>query len=367
MHGESGHSAARSRRARRRGRELAASPGEIETMRLGVNLSFAVMRLTEPEAWAEFVRADLGLDTVQFTFDLLDPWWPEVHRRALIRRVRAAAQARGLTIGSACAGRTHHIPARLLDPDPAARSIARRWWRRACDVAGELGATAIGGPLGSLTDREAASPAAPSAGRYHDLLDSIEDITCHAAAAGIRELLIEPAPLAWEFPSTITQCQQLLHGLQDRCPIPAGLTLDIGRALFEPRYGPQASAESWISALGTGILMLRVDNTGRRGDPRWGWPHEQGRIGLAPIAASIRAAGLDGIPTILRVCPRFEDDEAEVGRALAASVAYCRQYLGIAPAHEAREARPDVPGNVARAGRAQPPRSHQPAIDGPCR
>jgi D-erythrulose 1-phosphate 3-epimerase len=367
MHGESGHSAARSRRARRRGRELAASPGEIETMRLGVNLSFAVMRLTEPEAWAEFVRADLGLDTVQFTFDLLDPWWPEVHRRALIRRVRAAAQARGLTIGSACAGRTHHIPARLLDPDPAARSIARRWWRRACDVAGELGATAIGGPLGSLTDREAASPAAPSAGRYHDLLDSIEDITCHAAAAGIRELLIEPAPLAWEFPSTITQCQQLLHGLQDRCPIPAGLTLDIGRALFEPRYGPQASAESWISALGTGILMLRVDNTGRRGDPRWGWPHEQGRIGLAPIAASIRAAGLDGIPTILRVCPRFEDDEAEVGRALAASVAYCRQYLGIAPAHEAREARPDVPGNAARAGRAQPPRSHQPAIDGPCR
>jgi D-erythrulose 1-phosphate 3-epimerase len=125
-------------------------PGEMEAMRLGVNLCFAVNRLSEPEAWAEFVRADLGLDTVQFTFDLLDPWWPEVHRRALIRRVRVAAEARGLVIASACAGRTHHIPARLLDPDPAARSIARRWWRRACDVAGELGATAIGGPLGSL-------------------------------------------------------------------------------------------------------------------------------------------------------------------------------------------------------------------------
>ena len=64
-------------------------------MRLGVNLCFAVKRLTEPEAWAEFVRADLGLDTVQFTFDLLDPWWPEVHRRTLIRRVRARRAGAG--------------------------------------------------------------------------------------------------------------------------------------------------------------------------------------------------------------------------------------------------------------------------------
>ncbi len=42
-------------------------------MRLGINLCFAVNRLIEPEVWAEFIRADLGLDTVQFTFDMLDP------------------------------------------------------------------------------------------------------------------------------------------------------------------------------------------------------------------------------------------------------------------------------------------------------
>jgi sugar phosphate isomerase/epimerase len=323
-------------------------------MRLGINLCFALKRLTEPEEWAEFVRADLGLDTVQFTFDLLDPWWPEVHRGTLIRRVRAAAEARGLAIESACAGRTHYIPARLLDPDPAARSIARRWWRRACDVAGELGATAVGGPLGRLSSPEAADLAGLPADRYHDLLDSIEAITGHAAAAGLREFLIEPVPLAREFPSTITQCQQLLDGLRGRCPIPAGFTLDIGRAVFEPRYGPQASAEAWIGALGPNILMLRVDNTARRGDPGWGWPHEQGRMGLAPVSASIRAAGLDGIPTIVQVCPRFEDDDEQVRQALTASVAYCRQYLGIAPGHEAQGASMTFPVRPAEASRALP-------------
>jgi sugar phosphate isomerase/epimerase len=298
-------------------------------VKLGISLCFAAERLTEPEAWAEFVRADLGLDTVQFTFDLLDPWWPEVHRMVLIRRIRAAADAFGLVIDSAHAGCARSVPAGLLDPDPAARSIARRWWRRACDTAGELGATAVGGPLGTLSVREAADPAA-RADRYRDLLDSIEAITGHAAAAGLREFLIEPASSVREFPSTIAQCRQLLDGLQGRCPIPAGLTLDIGRALFEPRYGPQASAESWISALGASILMLRVNNADRQGDPRWGWPHERGRLGLAPIAASISAAGLDDSLVILEVCPRFEDGDEEVRHALAASVAHCRRYLGIA-------------------------------------
>jgi sugar phosphate isomerase/epimerase len=299
-------------------------------MKLGINLCLAVKQLTEPMAWAEFVRADLGLDTVQFTFDLLDPWWPEVHRRVLVRRIRAAADAFGLTIESACVGCTRSVPAGLLNPDPAARSIARRWWRRACDVASELGATSVGGPLGILSVREAADSAV-RADRYRDLLDSIEAITGHAAAVGVRQFLIEAAPSAREFPATITQCRLLLDGLQDRCPIPAGFTLDIGHALFEPCYGPQASAESWISALGANIFMLRVNNTDRRGDPRWGWPHEHGRMGLAPIAASIDAAGLDGIPVILEACPRFADDDEEVRQAIAASVAYCRQYLGIAP------------------------------------
>ncbi len=296
-------------------------------MKLGINLCFAVKRLTEPEAWAEFVRADLGLDTVQFTFDLIDPWWPEAQRRALIRRARIAADARGLAIGSASVGLAHYVPAGLLDPDPAARAIARRWWRRACDVAGELGATTVGGPLGTLSVRDATDPAA-RAERYRDLLDSVESITGYAVIAGIREFLIEPTPLARDIPSTITECQRLLVGLQGRCPVPVGFTLDIGHAVFEPLHGPGASAESWISGLGASIRMLHVNNTDRRRNPHWGWPHQQGRIDLAPIVASIRAAGLDGIPAILEVYPRFEDDEEKVRHTLVGSVAYCRQHLG---------------------------------------
>jgi sugar phosphate isomerase/epimerase len=303
-------------------------------MKLGINLCFAVKRLPEPEAWAEFVRADLGLRTVQFTFDLLDPWWPEAQRRALIRRIRVAADSRGVVIGSASIGVAHYIPAGLLDPDPSARAIARRWWRRACDVAGELGATTVAGPLGTLSVRDAANPSA-RAERHRDLLDSIEAITGYAITAGIREFLIEPTLLAREIPSTITECRRVLSGLQGRCPIPVGFTLDVGHAVFDPLPGPLAVAESWMGSLGPSIGMFHVNNSDRLGNPHWGWPPQQGRTDLAPIVASIRAAGLDDIPAIVEVCPRFEDDDDKAMHELVASVAHCRQLLSAAPVGEA--------------------------------
>jgi sugar phosphate isomerase/epimerase len=298
-------------------------------MQLGINMCFAVNRLIEPAAWAEFVRGDLDLDTVQFSFDLLDPWWPDIHRSALIRRIRAAVDAHALVIDSACAGRAHSVPAGLLDPDPAARSVARRWWRRACDLAAELGASAVGGPLGTLSPRVAVDPAA-RADRCRELVDSIEAITDYAAAAGLRELLIEPIPQTREYPSTISQCLELFDGLRNRCAIPVGFTLDIGQALFEPSFGPQAKAETWISALGAGILMLRVNNSSRLGDPGWGWTHERGQ-GRAPIAGCVEAVGLDDVPVTLEVCPQFGENDEEARRVLISSVNHCRRYLGISP------------------------------------
>ena len=40
-------------------------------MNFGINLSFAIKRWPEPAVWAGLVRETLGLDLVQFTYDLL--------------------------------------------------------------------------------------------------------------------------------------------------------------------------------------------------------------------------------------------------------------------------------------------------------
>jgi hypothetical protein len=69
-------------------------------MNVGVNLCFAIKRWPEPEEWARIVADELGVSSIQFTMDLIDPWWPEGDRAAMAVRVRDAAAGRGIAIHS---------------------------------------------------------------------------------------------------------------------------------------------------------------------------------------------------------------------------------------------------------------------------
>ena len=100
----------------------------------GINLGFAIKRWPEPRQWAAIVREDLALDCVQFSYDLLDPWWPE--HRALARRVRQAADDYGISIHSAQVGLAMYTYNGLLHPDADARAAANEWWKRAIGNAG---------------------------------------------------------------------------------------------------------------------------------------------------------------------------------------------------------------------------------------
>ena len=73
-------------------------------MNFGVNLSFAIKRWPEPQVWARLVRETLGLDLVQFTYDLLDPWWSVSVRDSMSAEIRKAAQDWGIRIESAFSG-----------------------------------------------------------------------------------------------------------------------------------------------------------------------------------------------------------------------------------------------------------------------
>ncbi|MGH3754428.1 MAG: sugar phosphate isomerase/epimerase family protein [Pseudonocardiaceae bacterium] len=300
-------------------------------MPLGVNLCFAVKRMPEPHAWAAFVREDLGLAHVQFTFDLLDPWWPDPERNVLIQRITTAARSQELTIHSAYVGLAHYVPSGLLDPDPDARRVALRWWRRAIEVTAALGADAVGGPLGTISVADFGDPAA-CAERYRDLLDAVDLISREASSAGLQDVLIEPTPIAREFPATIDQCRRLLADLAGRGAGRVGLTLDTGHAVYQPLHGPGAGVRDWVGELGSHIRLVHLDNTDGLGDPHWGWPDPRGTFDVAGFADTVRAAGLGEVPVMLEVYPRFEDDDKQVRDLLISSVEHCRPHF--APAAE---------------------------------
>jgi len=288
----------------------------------GVNLSFAVKRWPEPEAWARLVREELGLSLVQFSFDLLDPWWPDDLALPLARRVRGAVAANGLTLHSAFVGLAAYTYNGLLHPDAEGRRAARRWWERAVDLAAEMGAKAVGGPVGGMSVVQAAQ-GDEAARRYEELLGTLTRLTERAAARGLEAWLLEPTPLPREVPWTVAGARKLLADLEGRAALPVKVALDVGHALYRPLYGEDAGLEGWLDA---SVGLLHLQQTDGQSDSHWGFTRE-GIVNVKGVLEAARGAGLTDIPIFLEVFYPFEQDDAEVLSDVRESVQYCKEVL----------------------------------------
>jgi len=288
----------------------------------GINLGFAIKRWPEPRQWARVVREELGLDSVQFSYDLLDPWWPG--HLALARRVRQAADDYGISIHSAQVGLAMYTYNGLLHPDADARSAAEEWWRRAFAVAAELGASAMGGPVGAMSLPELVQPGLRER-RYDELVGLLRTLADAARAEGLEALLVEPTPLPREIPSTIEESERLARDLSDAA-VPVRYVLDVGHALFRPLYG-DAELASWIVPLAPFIGVLHLQNTDFQSDSHWGWPDPRGLFDIEEFVRDVRAAGLDDVPVFLELFDAFEADDERVLAGVRSSVEHCRRAL----------------------------------------
>lgn len=292
----------------------------------GINLSFAVKRWPEPERWAAFVRETLGLTLVQFSFDLLDPWWPAALHGPIIKRIRQASQAQGITLHSAFVGLAAYTYNALLHPEPEGRKAALEWYLRAINVAAELGVPAIGGPVGGMSVYQYTAKTERQA-RYHELLESLIQLTDYAGRQGLTEWLIEPTPLPREVPATVTQTQTLLRDLQGQTALPLRLCLDVGHALYQPLYGQDVTLAPWL-ALGDAVAAVHLQQTDGQSDSHWGFTRT-GIIDPQQVRQQLDDAGLADVPLILEVFYPFEASDELVAKDIQESVASCKAALGV--------------------------------------
>lgn len=291
-------------------------------MDLGINLCFAIKRWPEPARWATIVADDLGLASVQFTMDLIDPWWPAAVRSAAAKRARAAAVSRGIAIHSVQIGLAGYTYNGLLHPDTNVRALGRDWWRRSIELAAELGAGAVGGPLGALSAADAASPARRTALRAA-LVEDVHALAAHAEAAGLDCLLVEPTPLRREIPSTVAETEELLADCAGTA-VPLRLVLDVGHALYRPLYGDDVALDDWLRPLARHVAALHLQNHDFASDAHWGWPDPRGRFAPRDLHDAAVDAGLAATPVFLEVFVPFEQDDESVLALVASSVAASR-------------------------------------------
>lgn len=292
---------------------------------LGINLSFCVKRWVTPNLWAPVVRDQLGLDLIQFSFDLVDPMWPSALVSRHARDVRKAADDHGITIHSAFIGLAHYTFNQLLHPDPDVRAYAEQWLERAYGFAAEAGITRVGGPLGAIASRVDGSEAdSIEAADYASLVECMLRLGEKAKAAGLSELYVEPTPMRREWPSTIGQARQMMSDVAASAT-PWNLCVDWGHGTFQPLYGPEADTmEPWFSALNDVITAVHIQQTDYLFDRHWDFT-EAGRVDPVDARNLLARTGLAQSPVFLEVFYPFERDSKSILDALKASVLSLKQ------------------------------------------
>ncbi|MGA0564722.1 sugar phosphate isomerase/epimerase family protein [Ancylobacter sp. VNQ12] len=286
---------------------------------LGINLGFCVKRWVTPELWAAVVRERLGLDLVQFSFDLVDPMWQDAVLDRQAGAIRAASSAHGIEVHSAFIGLAHYTFNQLLHPDPDVRDYAEHWLGRAYRFAALAGIPRVGGPLGAIAARlDGTEPEAIADADYDDLIARMRRLASRAAAEGLTELYVEPTPLRREWPWTIDQARKMMSDVAGSA-VPWRLCPDWGHGTFAPLYGSDhGGMEPWFRALAEVITAVHIQQTDFALDRHWDFT-EPGAVDPAAAAALLRDTGLADRPVFLEVFYPFERDDLSILKALEAT------------------------------------------------
>jgi sugar phosphate isomerase/epimerase len=293
---------------------------------LGINNCFAVKRWPRAQDWAPVV-ADLGVDLVQHSLDLVDPSFTTAELGSEARTVARASERAGITVHSVFTGLAAYSSNLLLHPDEAYRARALRWYESVVGFATELGASAAGGHVGSFTASDHVD-ASRHAELWAQLKESLLRLREFANNAGLPSLLLENMASARE-PATRAQVQDLLepqgpgHASLDLC-------LDIGHQCVPGATGAEADPYSWLVQFGSVAPIVHLQQSDSAGDHHWPFTEEYnevGRIDAESVLQALDASGARQVALVLEVIPPFEADDMTVVHQLKESVAYWRDAL----------------------------------------
>lgn len=295
-------------------------------MKLGLNLSFAVKRWLDPVQLAKMIKQDFGTDHVQFTWDLIDPWWPEEYRDVMVDQYKKAFADEGVEIDGTFGGLASYSYAHLLAPAREQREAALVFFKRAIDLTVRMGCPVMGTPVGGMTYDDARDPKKREE-LYQDMLESLRKLAAYGKEKGLKEIHIEATPLITEFPHSPEVSVKMMQDLEGS-KIPIKLLVDWGHALFKPLLKEEADIELWFNKCAPYIGSIHLQQTDGLWDRHWDFTHEGGIVTPELIRRATENAHLDDIPQYLEVVTIFEDDDDHVYEGMKKTMDYLHRELG---------------------------------------
>ncbi|MDD2971564.1 MAG: sugar phosphate isomerase/epimerase [Lachnospiraceae bacterium] len=295
-------------------------------MKLGLNLSFAVKRWLDPVQLAGMVKNDFGVEHVQFTWDLIDPWWPDEQRDIMIDQYKQAFESEGIEIDATFGGLASYSFAHLLAPSKVQRDIAFLFFKRAIDMTVRMGGKVMGTPVGGMSYDDARDLSRRKK-LYEEMLAYLRALAKYGKIKGLEEIHIEATPLITEFPHSPEVCIKMMEDLEGT-DIPIRLLVDWGHALYKPLLKEEADIELWFQKCAPYIGSIHLQQTDGLLDRHWDFTHEGGIVTPELIKKATTEAGLDNLTQYLEVVTIFEEDDDKVYEGMKKTMDYLHKELG---------------------------------------
>jgi sugar phosphate isomerase/epimerase len=263
---------------------------------LGVNNCFAIGRYPEPSAWMGIVKDELGLEHVQFSFDLLDPIIiDDAVFKSKCLEIKRLAVDRGIIIDTAITGEAVHKFNGLLEPDPALRNCYLRWYEKMIRATSLLGAYGSGVYLGTLSQSDQDNP---ERRKYliEVFLEQITYLTAIAKEVNQKYFLLEPMSIPREVPCTIDETKSIIERANKHAHVPVKLCLDVGHGYIRSGDPRDRDAYAWLGELGHLAPVIHMQQTDGKGSRHWPFTDEYNKLGvIVPerIFETIEAAGME--------------------------------------------------------------------------
>ena len=294
-------------------------------LKLCVNCGFAINRYVEPEVWGQIVGEELGLKSVQFVADLLNPFLPDDIVKSQIRRIRQSMERYGFRVDSIFTSaftRVNHI----VHPDADVRTMWMDWFEKLFRIGAELGATTSGSHFGILTfdiynDVEKRK-------RFTETgIENWQKLTFKAKELGYECLMFEPMSVPREFAYTVAETKRLMDAVNENSGVPMRICLDIGHSPHPDEW----DCYPWIEALGAVAPMIHIQQSVLGKSNHWPFTkeyNEQGYIEPDKVLKALEKSGCKKSLMTLELSHREHwDTDGRVVEDHKASVDYWRQYV----------------------------------------
>jgi len=297
--------------------------------RLGINTGFAVNRFSEPEDWIPIVGDELGLRTVQFTADLLNPDLPATIRARYTDKIASLAASRGVSVTSTFTGaftRVNH----LSHPDPEVRSYWISWFRRFVDISVDIGASAMGSHFGIFTDSDNRDIDRREERRRQNIR-AWHEIGEYARDRGLSFLSWEPMSISREQGETLVETRRLHDDVNRDSPIPFRLCLDVDHGDVSSPNVDDTDPYAWLGTFATETAQVHLKQS--KADKGGHWPfiaehNREGRVHPDRVLATLHEAGCDDADLLLELSFREREPiDSTVVSALKESVAFWRRAV----------------------------------------